>query len=182
MAIVIMDNLQAAHSTITKNIPIDVLIGYSEQGLSTPEIGKLVGCSTNNIYQRFQQIEYTPKYLQTYKAKRADILAQKQRELLNSIGVDDIKSMAPRDRFVAYGILYDKEQQERRGISERNIEDDTINDLSAQFGRIARQAPIVINNILNIVGQLPQDIRDRVSKMIPSSLTAPNITDCEVSA
>ena len=174
-----MDNLQVDNSpsTIPKNIPIDVLIGYSEQGLSGPEIGKLVGCSPNNIYQRFQQIEYTPKYLQVYKQKRADILAQKQRELLNSIGVDDIKSMAPRDRFVAYGILYDKEQQERRGIISDTVDESSMDGLSAQLARIAARSPVVINNILQVVGSLPGDLRDQVIKMIPQNLTNNRVID-----
>lgn len=167
-----MSNLQVNPPiTVQKNIPIDVLIGYSEQGLSYSEIGKLVGCSPSNITYRFNSIDYTPKYLEVYRKKRADILAQKQRELLNSLTTEDIKKMAPRDKVLAYGVLYDKEQIERRGIQEHQVEDTGIDDLQRNLTRIASKSPIVINNILNVVGNLPAEIRDRIQGLLPSSLS-----------
>ena len=165
-----MDNIQPVHSTLPKNIPIDILIGYSEQGLTGPEIGKLVGCSPNNIYERFQRINYTPEYLKSYKKHKADLLAQKQRELLSALDSDAIKRMQPRDVVMAYGILYDKERIER-GQAGQILGFEGLPDtgLSQAIGGLLAKAERIGLRITDIVGDLPSDLRDKVGGLLPSS-------------
>ncbi len=96
-----------------KYIPIESLIEYANKGLSYPEIGKLVGCSPENVCQRFKAIDYTPERLKDFKKNRADILAHLQSKLINNISEDDVQKAPLGTKVLAMCQLYDKERLER---------------------------------------------------------------------
>ena len=172
MLLVIMDNLQTVPSySVNKNIPIEVLIGYSQQGLSAPEIGKLVGCSPTNIYQRFQTVNYTPQHLESFKKNRADLMAQKQRELLSALDSEAIKRMAPRDVVVSYGILYDKERLERgQATSITGYEGLPDDGLLLKMQSLLDKASKIGIRITEIVGEIPASIRASIPSLPGPSL------------
>ena len=94
---------------------IDVKKAYElrRQGNTYPEIAKIFNCTKQAVHQAL--IPYTESItkVQRYKQDRAEILADIQLQLLNSIGPEDIKKTPVGSRIMAYGILYDKERLER---------------------------------------------------------------------
>ena len=109
------------HKSKARNtLPIEQIIQYAEQGLSHDEIAAIAGVTRSAITHRLNDAEYTPQRLKAYKDYRADILAYYQTLLLNALTPSEINKMAPRDRVLAFGVLYDKERLER-GQSTSNI-------------------------------------------------------------
>lgn len=96
-----------------KDIPIVDILEYKNQGLTCAEIGKLVGCSKQNVSDRLKAFQTDFVGLETFKSKRADILALFQKKLLYSLTNKDIKKMPGGSRILAFAQLYDKEQVER---------------------------------------------------------------------
>jgi DNA-binding Lrp family transcriptional regulator len=96
-----------------KDIPILEILEYKAAGLKNTEIAKLVGCSKQNVSDRLKAWKGDFKGLETYKNKRADILALFQKKLLFSLTDKDIKGMPGGSRVLAMCQLYDKEQVER---------------------------------------------------------------------
>src|SRR3990172_5314196 len=109
------------HKSKARNtLPIEQIIQYAEQGLNHDEIAAIAGVTRSAITHRLNDAEYTPQRLKAYKEYRADILAYYQTLLLNALTPSEINKMAPRDRVLAFGVLYDKERLER-GQSTSNI-------------------------------------------------------------
>ena len=102
-------------------IPIAKLLALRKKKLSYEQIGKIVGCSKVNVWERLQPYIDEIESLDSYKDNRADLLAIVQHRLVNTLNPTTIEKMSPRDRVLAYGILYDKERLER-GQSTQNIE------------------------------------------------------------
>lgn len=96
-----------------KDIPILEILQYKAAGLTHAEIGKLVGCSKQNVSERLREHQGDFKGLNTFKNKRADILALFQKKLLYSLTDKDIKGMPGGSRVLAMCQLYDKEMNER---------------------------------------------------------------------
>ena len=101
-----------------KDIPIQTIIEYRNQGLSCGEIAKLTGCSRQNVQQRLDSVEYNKEDLANYKKHRADVFAFIQSKMLNSIDDVEIKRMPVAQRVLCTGILYDKEEKEDRKVVE----------------------------------------------------------------
>ena len=159
------DNLPQVNSfpTDQKQIPIDLLIDYSQKGLSYSDIGKLAGCTKANVSYRFKAVGYVPEHLRAYKDNRADVFAHIQRKLLLSLDDDSIQKMAPRDKVLASGILYDKERTER-GLANNIIGHEGSDAGLAQKlqGLLERASKIGIK-ITEIVGEIPHDVRDQLA-------------------
>jgi hypothetical protein len=174
----ILDNMEGlqtlpATNSAPKNIPIDILIDYANKGLSYADIGKAVGCSHSNVIRRLDNFGYDKKAVDSFKSNRADIYAVYGRKILYSVTDSDIQKMAPRDRFMAMGILYDKERLERQGLASDAPAADQ-GDLMHSLANIATRSPQIINNIINVVGNMSEDIRDRLARILPASLTNTN--------
>jgi predicted DNA-binding protein YlxM (UPF0122 family) len=118
-----------------KDIPIQTIIEYRNQGLSYGEIAKLTGCSRQNVQQRLDSVEYNKEDLANYKKHRADMFAFIQSKMLNSIDNEEIKRMPVAQRVLCTGILYDKEEKEGGKIVE------TVNygDLRAEYERLRNE-------------------------------------------
>ena len=84
----------------------------ADAGKSCREIAELTGVHKATIARQLKHLR-PRKATQIYQSLRADILAEMQRKILSSCTPAEIKKMAIRDKFTAYGILYDKEQAER---------------------------------------------------------------------
>lgn len=85
------------------------------------EIAEIANTSTAHVTQILNRYGIDRNALDSYKKHRADILAGKQEQILNSITEDDIKGMPVGQRVMSYGILYDKERLER-GESTANVD------------------------------------------------------------
>ena len=96
-----------------KYTPINQVDALLKKGLTNTQIGKLLGISYVAVGNLIKRHGLNPKEDTAFKKDRADILASKQRLLLNNITVGKIKKMAVRDNVVSFGILYDKERLER---------------------------------------------------------------------
>lgn len=165
-----MDNLQITSITPhNKQIPLELLINYSEKGLSLVDIGKQVGCTHSNISQRFKSAGYIPEHFRAYKESRADIMAFVGSKMLLSLTDADIQKMAPRDRVVSYGILHDKEMIERRGAATGLADPGPLGSMVQDIAAIATRSPQVFNTIIQVVGSLPDNIRDIVTRLLPVS-------------
>jgi len=85
----------------------------ADAGKSTREVAAIVGnIAHQTIARRLKHL--TPRQTtEIFKTHRADIFAELQRKILLTCDKQAIKEMHPRDRFLATGLLYDKEQIER---------------------------------------------------------------------
>ena len=106
--------------TLAKDIPINKIIEYKSKGLSLRDIGKLLGCTHQNIAFRLQAITEEMEGLEAFKTHKADTLAVIQSRLLNSLTDDELKKTHPYQRVGMFGILHDKEKNER-GIAQAII-------------------------------------------------------------
>ena len=178
-----MDNLQVATTSNTspKYIPIDSLISLSEQGKTNTQIAKELGCDISNITHRFNHYGYTPNRRKSLTGTKAVVLDLIQAKFINSIKTEEIEKAPIQTKIWSIGVLQDKIDNLERKQLAQTIEDTSLDDLSSQLSRIAARSPIVINNILNVVGSLPADLRDRIGQMIPQSLSTTEIIDCDVS-
>ena len=113
------DNLPV-NKTIDDVIPISRIIQLRKRGNSYSEIGKILGCTKQNVELRLRPFKGEIEALESFKEQRADVLAVYQQKLLNSLTDSDIKRMPPGSRLTGFGILYDKERLER-GQSTDNI-------------------------------------------------------------
>ena len=108
------------NKSIDDVIPISRIIELRKRGNSYKEIGKILGCTKQNVELRLRPFKAEIEALQSFKEQRADVLAVYQQKLLNSLTDSDIKRMPPGSRLTGFGILYDKERLER-GQSTDNI-------------------------------------------------------------
>jgi len=126
-------------STAIKNLPIATMIAYRRKGLSIEEIGKLVGCSKQNVYNRMKNMLAEIDSLDHFKDNRADTLAYLQTKLLNTLTDSEVKKISPGSRITGAAILYDKERLER-GKSSVNIAyadyTKSIDEIDAEIARI----------------------------------------------
>lgn len=123
-------------------------------GLPERTIAKVTDLPKTTINGIIHRI-FTAEQIQTFKSTEADTLAEKRAMILNTLDLDDIKGMAPRDRAMTYGIFYDKERLER-GQSTANVA-----SLHADIAEIKRLKE-VDNSVqqANLCGHNPDNIID----------------------
>ena len=107
------ENLPDNNRTIDDVIPISRIIELRKRGNSYSEIGKILGCTKQNVELRLRPFKREIEALESFKEQKADVLAVYQLKLLNSLTEGDIKRMPPGSRLTGFGILYDKERLER---------------------------------------------------------------------
>jgi len=143
----LQDNSQYAN----KNIPVEKMKALREQGLSYPQIGKLLGCSHINVLNRLRGYDIQHEDVKGYVDNRADVLADMQWKLLSSITPDDIKKTPTGSRILAVAQLYDKERLER-GLSTQNIDSQAvsvhISQLSSELAKI-RERRLKLQGVKN---------------------------------
>jgi hypothetical protein len=103
-----------------KGIDIDQLRELRAKGLSYSQVAKVAGCSKANVIFRLEGWQTDHDDAETFKGCESDILNALRLRIVRSITESDIKSMAPRDRVVAYGILYDKYRLESNQTTENH--------------------------------------------------------------
>lgn len=84
-----------------------------DHGLTYQEIAEMSGTTKQAVHQAIAPLIGNMKEVEEFKGKRADIFANKQKELLLALDDAKVKNMAGRDLVVAAGILFDKERLER---------------------------------------------------------------------
>lgn len=103
---------------ITVEEIIELKLRNPEMSLS--EAAKILGCSHSNIVQhltragkRWSELTGITDELERFKSKRADLLAQVQKNILSNISEEEIKKASLKDKTWVFGVLYDKERIER---------------------------------------------------------------------
>jgi transcriptional regulator len=94
--------------TAPKGIDIEDILAYKKKGLSHSEIGKMVGCSEQNVSNRIQSLEL--ESLENFRNHKDSVMESIQRSALKNIGDAELKSMNPLQRITAAAILQDKIQ------------------------------------------------------------------------
>jgi transcriptional accessory protein Tex/SPT6 len=94
------------------------ILALTEAGKPSREIEAITGIGYRTVCRRLKDL--TPrKTTEIYKSYRADIFAEMQRKIIASCHATEIKKMATRDKFMAMGILFDKEMIVR-GVIDNN--------------------------------------------------------------
>ena len=101
-------------------IPIAKMLEYRSQKLTHKEIGKLLGCSKENVTQRLGRYRDHIEGLEAYKERKADVLHLKASMLLHELSPSKIKEMSGYQLVGSYGILSDKARLEE-GKSTSNV-------------------------------------------------------------
>lgn len=115
-----------------KGIAWDEVFLLKRKGLSNAQVGKLLGCSAQNIDYLIKKYGDSLETVETYKKNRADLLAAKQSRLLEALTDEKIEKMAGRDLVVSLGILQDKERLQR--------DQSTMNLSVMSFARLVEEA------------------------------------------
>ena len=130
---------QAHHGRGSAEVPIERLLKLHADKLSYRAIAQEVGGDVANVYRRIKHHEASQEGTELYKLHRGDIFAALQERLISSLSDDEIQKMAPRDRILGVGILYDKERLER-GQSTSNVDIHAnirkIADIDAEISRL----------------------------------------------
>jgi len=96
-------------------IPIETIIEYRTKHLTYAEIGKLTGCTKQNIHQRLQPIINQLNAHDNFKKHRADIfsiITQKGLRAYLSLTTAEQKELIMKRGLVDVGIAYDKMKAE----------------------------------------------------------------------
>jgi len=104
-----------------KYTPVVQIEELLRKGLSHGQIATLLNVSRPAITFMIKRHGIDPKETDVFKKDRADLLASKQRLLINNLTISSVKKCSARDTAVSFGILYDKERLER-GQSTANID------------------------------------------------------------
>ena len=100
-------NLPGIPKQRSKNIPIETLINLKiKKDLSCAQIGKIVGCCSQNVSQRLRAEGI--RTLGAYRENKDYIFEHLQRKIINSIDENDIKKAPFGSRITASAILEDK--------------------------------------------------------------------------
>jgi hypothetical protein len=102
-----------------KKIPIQECYELRKKGVPTTVLADRYGCDKSAISHAMKPFTVEKCEIETFKEQRSNILAGKQRELLNALNAEVIEKMAGRDLAVAMGILFDKERL-NDGLSTQN--------------------------------------------------------------
>lgn len=106
----------------TGKIDVQKALELRLKGLSYEDIGKHFGVSKMAVCKRLKdRLPDKRVDLEAFKRNRADLLASKQKLILDSMTQEQIEKIPPQSRPTAFGILYDKERLER-GQSTQNVE------------------------------------------------------------
>jgi predicted DNA-binding protein YlxM (UPF0122 family) len=84
------------------------------------EIADIVNTSRQHVHQTLERYGIDTKDLETYKDRRAEVLAGLQDKILKTVDDASIKDASVLQKVTAFGILYDKERLER-GQTTQNI-------------------------------------------------------------
>lgn len=103
---------------IDRTIPLGKIIELRNKGLTYDEIGKLLGCSKQNINQRLQPVIEEIEHVKSFKEQRADVLAVHQSRILNRLTTEDIEKASGYQKVGMFSLLYDKERVERTGLTQ----------------------------------------------------------------
>jgi AraC-like DNA-binding protein len=110
----VVDQLTAIATRGTNKVDIQKAVELRLKGLTLEEIARQFGCSKQSVHKALKPYQdINPEALHAFKVGRADLLAGFQLRLIQSVTDEDLKKMSPRDKFLAFGILFDKERLER---------------------------------------------------------------------
>jgi transcriptional regulator with XRE-family HTH domain len=91
-------NLPQVQSSAPKYIPLEKLIEYRKKGLTLEEIGTLTGITKQSVSERLQSADL--EGLAVFAEHKADVIEQKQRELVHSLTCDDHKKMSGLQKII----------------------------------------------------------------------------------
>ena len=138
------NNLPDNNQTIDNVIPIAKIIELRKRGNTYKEIGRILGCTKQNIALRLRPFKTEIEALPSFKEQKADVLAVYQQKILNSLTPGDIKSMPVGSRLTGFGLLYVKERLVR-GQSTANVayKDLTgrVDEINAELAQLEAENP-----------------------------------------
>ena len=105
--------------TSPKGIDIEDILAYKKKGLSHSEIGKVVGCSEQNVSKRIQSMEL--ESLSNFRDNKDHVFEHLQRKIVKSIGDGQLNSMSGLQLITGAAILQDKIQV-IRGLSSEIVD------------------------------------------------------------
>jgi hypothetical protein len=97
-----------------------------------------------------------------------------------SLTDDDIQKIPPFQRLVGTGILIDKELILARGTASGLSDPGPMGAMMQDLSAIATRSPQVFHTIINVVGSLPDNIRDVIGRLLPQSLSIEDNTCIDV--
>ena len=104
----------------SKGISIDAILELRDKGLSSPAIGKLLGCTPANIRARLKKYDISMKGIAEYRKNRPERYTKLHRDLMEEISPERISDMDTRDIIRAVKTVQEAERLER-GESTANI-------------------------------------------------------------
>ena len=104
-----LPNQKFAH----KYTPIIQIESLLRKGLTHGQVAKILGITRPAVSRAVKRHGIDTKETELFIKDKADILASKQRLILNNVTPAQIKNMSVKDSVISFGILYDKERQER---------------------------------------------------------------------
>lgn len=124
------DNLPSTLHHRTKGISWRKVFELKGRGLSHAQIGKLLGCSHQNITRMVKCYGAELEGLDDFKANKGDFILAKQKQLLEGITAKKIDKMSGKDLAISFGVIFDKYRLET-GESTANI---------SLFSRLVKEA------------------------------------------
>ena len=137
-----MNDLDTSLTTI-EVAPIEKVRELIEiKNLTYEDAGKLLGVTKQAIHDRCKR-HGIKRNLNLYKNNKADILASKQRMVINSLTEDDIKKSSAYQKVGMYGILHERElitKGQATAIVDHRVISAKLSDVREELDRLRRQA------------------------------------------
>jgi hypothetical protein len=103
-----------------RGVPIEQIIEYKLKGLTSADIGKLLGVCDSDVRVRLMNHSEDIDNTDLFRKHRAKVFAFQARRILQAINDADIEKASLRDKVIAASVLYDKERLES-GLSTQNL-------------------------------------------------------------
>lgn len=145
------------------------LIALKNKGLSYNQIAEKTGIPRSTIFCRLKTEGYNEEDNDIFAGQEISLIKHLKQKLLFSLSDDAIQKIQPFQRIVGYGILNDKQIQLERGSATGQADPGPLGSMMQDITAIATRSPQVFNTIINVVGQLPDNVRDIVARMLPQS-------------
>jgi|TARA_R100000750_G_scaffold307_3_gene562 hypothetical protein len=91
-----------------KNIPIELLIEYFEKELTYEDIGRILGCTSQNIARRLQKEGYFVKRNNAFKKHEIKVLENIKRRFAEELQTKNLDKSSALQIATAYAVIFDK--------------------------------------------------------------------------
>jgi hypothetical protein len=126
------------------DVPMTQIIAELQAGKTAKQIADSCGTTTQAIYSRCARAGFSVVAVRSYMARKADLFAWKQQQIIEGMTPDKIQAASLRDQATAFNVLLNAERLER-GQSTSNV---SFADMSRELDELDAEEARLRNLLL----------------------------------